>query len=100
MLVVSRQRADQIVRSKGFPDPVADLACGRIWSTDAVKQWVDAGTRSVRHREMPVPVVASPIVQRCWACGSVLELIERADGSKSMACPEQGYDWMGGAARR
>ncbi|MHB1599307.1 MAG: DNA-binding protein [Acidimicrobiales bacterium] len=39
MLGVSRQRADQLSRTKGFPDPAADLAHGRVWETADVEQW-------------------------------------------------------------
>lgn len=42
MLGVSRQRADQIVGQKGFPDPVVVLASGRIWQTSAVSTWIEA----------------------------------------------------------
>ena len=43
MLGVSRQRAGQLVRDyDDFPPPVAELASGRIWETDAVEAWADA----------------------------------------------------------
>ena len=40
-LGVSRQRADQLSRQKGFPDPVMVLANGRmrIWAHEAVETW-------------------------------------------------------------
>lgn len=47
LLSVSRQRADQLVRTKGFPDPVADLASGRIWARADVVRWAGANGRSV-----------------------------------------------------
>ena len=47
LLGVSRQRADQVVRTKGFPDPVADLASGRIWERASVVRWAREAGRSV-----------------------------------------------------
>jgi hypothetical protein len=47
LLGVTRQRADQIVRTKGFPDTIADLASGRIWERGAVVRWAKASGRSV-----------------------------------------------------
>lgn len=47
LLSVSRQRADQIVRTKGFPEPLAELASGRIWARGAVVRWARATGRSV-----------------------------------------------------
>ena len=47
LLTVSRQRADQLVRTKGFPEPVADLASGRIWERGAVVCWARENGRSV-----------------------------------------------------
>lgn len=42
MLGVSRQRADQLSRQKGFPEPVAVLANGRqrVWHTEDVRKWM------------------------------------------------------------
>ena len=43
MLGVTHQRADQIAKAyDDFPEPLAVLAVGRIWSRDAVEQWVSA----------------------------------------------------------
>jgi hypothetical protein len=39
MLGVSRQRVDQLAASDGFPEPVAQLAAGRIWRLDDVEKW-------------------------------------------------------------
>jgi predicted DNA-binding transcriptional regulator AlpA len=47
LLGVSRQRADQIARTKGFPDPIAALATGRIWDRSAVVRWARETGRSV-----------------------------------------------------
>ncbi len=43
LLGVSRQRAVQIVRDHAdFPDPVAELASGRIWHRPSVEAWITA----------------------------------------------------------
>ena len=47
LLGTSRQRADQLVRTKGFPNPVTELAGGRIWARSAVVRWAKAEGRSV-----------------------------------------------------
>jgi predicted DNA-binding transcriptional regulator AlpA len=47
LLGTSRQRADQLVRTKGFPDPLVELASGRIWARSAVVRWAKAEGRSV-----------------------------------------------------
>lgn len=47
LLGVSRQRADQITRTKGFPDPIAELANGRIWERQTVVHWARETGRSV-----------------------------------------------------
>ncbi len=47
LLGVSRQRADQVVRTKGFPDPVAELAGGRIWERSGVVKWARDAGRSI-----------------------------------------------------
>lgn len=44
--MVRRQRADQLTRTKGFPDPVAELASGRVWAKEDVVEWA-AKQRSV-----------------------------------------------------
>ena len=41
MLGVSRARADQIAaRYDDFPDPEVVIASGRVWSRDAVEEWI------------------------------------------------------------
>lgn len=40
LLGVSKQRADQVTRIKGFPKPVSELASGRIWRKAAVERWI------------------------------------------------------------
>ncbi|WP_030443155.1 helix-turn-helix transcriptional regulator [Actinoplanes subtropicus] len=39
-LGVSRSWANQLVRLKTFPDPVAHLAIGRIWDAEDVEAWI------------------------------------------------------------
>ena len=39
MLGVSRQRVDQLTRTEGFPEPVAELAIGRVWERADVEAW-------------------------------------------------------------
>jgi predicted DNA-binding transcriptional regulator AlpA len=39
LLGVSRQRADQLSRTEGFPEPVAEIAAGRIWLREDVDHW-------------------------------------------------------------
>ena len=39
LLGVSRQRAHQLANSYGFPEPVARLAQGPVWETDAIESW-------------------------------------------------------------
>lgn len=37
---VGRQRAYQISRQKGFPDPVATLEMGSVWDAAQVEEWI------------------------------------------------------------
>lgn len=39
-LGVGRQRAYQISRQKGFPDPVATLEMGSVWDGAKVMEWI------------------------------------------------------------
>jgi prophage regulatory protein len=41
LLEVGRSRADQLVRTKGFPDPLAELSAGRVWKLVDVQAWID-----------------------------------------------------------
>ena len=47
LLGVSRQRADQLVRTKGFPDPIAELVSGRIRERASVVRWAPDKGRSM-----------------------------------------------------
>ena len=37
---ISRQRVSIIANSKGFPDPVAVLAMGKVWRRRDVARWI------------------------------------------------------------
>jgi hypothetical protein len=39
LLNVSRQRAQQIAKTKGFPDPYDTLAMGPVWMKVDVEKW-------------------------------------------------------------
>ncbi len=36
---LSRQRVQQLVRTEGFPEPVARLDMGKVWLRDDVERW-------------------------------------------------------------
>jgi len=39
MLGVSGQRVSQLSRTRAFPEPVAELAAGRVWLRADVEKW-------------------------------------------------------------
>lgn len=39
-LGVTKSRADQISRERGFPEPAARLRMGIIWQTSDVERWI------------------------------------------------------------
>jgi predicted DNA-binding transcriptional regulator AlpA len=45
LLGVSRQRADQLSRLEGFPEPIGTIAAGRIWRRADVEAWARATGR-------------------------------------------------------
>jgi hypothetical protein len=47
LLGVSRQHADQLVRTKGFPDPIFELTGVRIWERASVVRWTWDTTGSI-----------------------------------------------------
>lgn len=47
MLGVSRQRAQQLVTQKGFPDPVRVLKMGKVWDAGEVRAWAEARGREI-----------------------------------------------------
>lgn len=42
LLGVSRQRVYQLAARSDFPEPVAHLAQGKIWTADEVTAWIEA----------------------------------------------------------
>lgn len=42
LLGVSRQRVQQLVKTPGFPAPVAVLDMGKVWQADHVIAWASA----------------------------------------------------------
>ena len=52
---LSRQRVQQLVRSDGFPEPVARLDMGKVWWRDDVERWAavhrPAQTSARPHRD-------------------------------------------------
>jgi predicted DNA-binding transcriptional regulator AlpA len=46
MLGVSRQRVHQLIQAyEDFPEPVAELAVGRIWNRSDIEQWIASHPR-------------------------------------------------------
>jgi predicted DNA-binding transcriptional regulator AlpA len=50
LLDVSRQRVTQLVAKPDFPEPVADLAMGKVWLSADVRAW---GVRNGRLKTEP-----------------------------------------------
>ncbi|GAA4926720.1 helix-turn-helix transcriptional regulator [Actinoplanes utahensis] len=49
--LISRQRVYQLAKRADFPQPVADLAQGKIWLADEIEAWLDA--RRIRLEPRP-----------------------------------------------
>lgn len=47
-LGVSRQRVQQLVRTPGFPNPVATLDMGKVWDADDIRDWAKDYTPRTR----------------------------------------------------
>ena len=47
LLGTSRQRADQLARTKEFPEPVTEVASGRLWARSEVVRWGASMGRSM-----------------------------------------------------
>lgn len=47
MLGVSRQRAVQLSRVPGFPEPAAEIAAGRIWRRADIQKWAKKVGRTI-----------------------------------------------------
>jgi prophage regulatory protein len=39
---ISKQRVYQITTKKGFPEPLATLAMGKVWLAEDVERWIEA----------------------------------------------------------
>jgi prophage regulatory protein len=37
---ISKQRVYELTMRKNFPDPVAELAQGKVWLADEVEKWI------------------------------------------------------------
>lgn len=73
MLGISRQRADQLSRTKGFPDPYQEMANGRVWTSESVSAWAEAVRR---HFCIPAGGPAAhggATTMPCEVCGRVWE---------------------------
>lgn len=90
LLGISRQRADQLVRIKGFPDPVAVLASGRIWARSAVVRWAKTEGRSVPWATVELELEqlagggagsAANIYRMAWEAVRMKALGKKADGA-------------------
>jgi len=51
ILGISRQRLQQLAARPDFPEPVAELALGRVWETDAIHAWAQKTGRLVHEDE-------------------------------------------------
>lgn len=51
MLSLSRQRVDQLARTKRFPEPVSVISAGRIWRRSDVEAWARAEGRLPSQRD-------------------------------------------------
>lgn len=72
MLGVTRQRADELTRRKGFPEPDAIVGTYRVWLAATIREWQK---HSEKGTELPV----------CPSCGQVAW--PRTEGSVSTATP-------------
>ncbi|MFC4072452.1 DNA-binding protein [Actinoplanes subglobosus] len=50
---ITRQRAYQIASRPDFPDPIADLAQGKVWLGAEVEAWVAANPGVLEPRRRP-----------------------------------------------
>jgi predicted DNA-binding transcriptional regulator AlpA len=51
MLGLSKARVVQLIAAPGFPEPLAVIKAGKVWSYEDVKTWAESGGRTVR----PIP---------------------------------------------
>jgi predicted DNA-binding transcriptional regulator AlpA len=55
MLGISRQRLTQLASRADFPEPVAELAQGRVWETAAIREWARKTGRLADEDDKPEP---------------------------------------------
>jgi predicted DNA-binding transcriptional regulator AlpA len=48
MFGVSRQYADRLARSDGFPQPEAVITAGRIWRREDIERWAQRSGRNLQ----------------------------------------------------
>ncbi len=51
MLGVSPQRVHQLLQTGDFPEPVADLAIGKVWRREDIEAWAERTGRTSRPAE-------------------------------------------------
>ena len=52
-LRLSRQRTHILINRKGFPDPQADLAMGKVWLTEDVETWIKENRPNLDDEDSP-----------------------------------------------
>ena len=51
ILGISRQRLQRLAARPDFPEPVAELALGRVWETEAIRVWAQKAGRLAHEDE-------------------------------------------------
>jgi len=74
-LGISRQRATKLTKQQGFPEPVARLASGPVWTRTALVRFVEQWTRKPGRRLWPREADETPEVLKLRA--HVIELTNR-----------------------
>jgi len=87
LLGISRQRADQLARSSGFPAAIADLAAGRIWDRDSIETWAAATSREVMRVHTRFRGLMLIPAAHCESCGTLLVSEKDAAGRIWSSCP-------------
>lgn len=52
-LQLSKQRTYILIGRKGFPDPQAELAMGKVWLTDDVEAWIAQNRPELNEGDQP-----------------------------------------------
>jgi predicted DNA-binding transcriptional regulator AlpA len=47
MLGVNRQRVQQLINTRDFPQPEAELAMGKVWNRDDIVAWARSHGRAI-----------------------------------------------------